>query len=118
MSESKKTYKFLGGKHYVYAEGVHKLLEKGETVEMTDKVFYGVRDRFELVPGKSKAAKSKPKPVDYERLIAGNVEHVRASIKRIKSEETLDVVEAAEKANMARSGVLTAIASRRDELAE
>ncbi len=60
MSESKKAYKFLGGKHYRFVDGVHRLLEKGETVEMTDKVFYGVRDRFELVPDKPKKA-AKPK---------------------------------------------------------
>lgn len=110
MSESKKTYKFLGGKHYVYAEGIHKLLEKGETVEMTDKVFYGVRDRFELVTD------PKPEPPVWESLLDGNVEQVKANIGRIKGEEALDAIEAAENAAGARIGVLKAIALRRAEL--
>ena len=65
MSESKKIYRFLGGKHYIYAKGVHKLLKKGEAVEMTDKAFYGVRDRFELVvdePEPKPEPKAAPKP--------------------------------------------------------
>lgn len=114
MSESKKTYKFLGGKHYVYAEGIHKLLEKGETVEMTDKVFYGVRDRFELVTDPT--SKSESEPPGWETLLGGNVEHTSVLIGRVESEESLDAIEVAENAAGARIGVLKAIALRRAEL--